>query len=249
MAAGREAISAEEHQRFEREFRERELDFRGDRRVGYERQVELEAVVGRLRLGRGDSVLDAGCGVGRITRALLPSGAGVVGCDFALARLQRLRSSEPAGVRLGLVQADLQRLPLAPASFSAIVCTQVLEHIPEAAARRRLIADFHRLLRPGGDLVLTVYNLSETWRRRGAAAEGVHETGIFYHCYTAQELRGELAEFEVVEFCGIVNLLPHTYWLFPRLGPLGRALDHWAERRAGLSQRWGHLLLVHARWG
>lgn len=247
MAVKPEVPSAGEHQRFEREFRERELDFGGDRRVRYERQVELEVVARRLKLGPSDAVLDAGCGPGRITRALLPTGAAVLGCDFALARLQRLCSQAPAGARLEVVQADLQRLPLATGAFSVIVCTQVLEHIPEAAARRRLLADFRRLLRPAGTLLLTVYNLSEPWRRRRAPAEGVHETGIFYHCYTAAELRRELEGFEIQELCGIINLLPHSYRLFPCLGALGRALDHWVERRVRLSQKWGHLLLLRAR--
>ncbi|HVB39657.1 MAG TPA: hypothetical protein VNE83_02070, partial [Terriglobales bacterium] len=118
-----------------------------------------------------------------------------------------------------------------------------------AAARQQLLASFARLLRPGGTLIVTVYNFGEPWRRRGDPAEGVHASGIFYHCYQAPELQVELeaAGFEILEICGIVHLVPHTYRLWPRLGALGRWCDHRIEAHPQLSQRWGNLLLAHAR--
>lgn len=237
----------DEHQRFEQARRERLVEWNGDRRHRYEQRVEREAVVRRMRLGAGDRLLDAGCGAGHITCALLASGAAVVALDFSRARLEAVRARAPAGRRLELVAADVTRPPLPPQSLTAIVCTQVLEHIPGAGARRSLLANFRRLLRPGGTLLLTVYNYSEAWRRRAAAREGMHNTGIFYHCYRSGELAAEMEGFEILELCGLVHLFPHTYRALPWLGWPGRALDHWAERRPRLSRRWGQLLLAHAR--
>ncbi|MGH9393119.1 MAG: class I SAM-dependent methyltransferase [Terriglobales bacterium] len=233
---------------FEREFRERELDFGGDRRVRFERRVETEAVVRRVRGAAGLRVLDAGSGIGRVSHALLRRRAQVTALDFAHARLQQLRRQAPARGRLALAQADLTRLPLAPRSFDTIVCTQVIEHLPTTAARSKLLSDFCRLLRPGGRLLLTAYNYSQPWQRRGDAVEGRHPTGIFYHCYRAPELRAELEAvgFELLELCGLLHLWPHSYRLLPRLGGLGRALDHAGELMPAQGARWGHLLLAHA---
>ncbi len=241
--------SSAELQQFERQFREREVDFAGDRRVRYERQLELDAVVARARVRPGQRVLDAGCGIGRISRALARRSAAVTALDFAFPRLLYLRAAAAPAQRsrLQLAQADVTALPFRDASFDLIVCTQVLEHVPDPAGRRALLACFHRLLAPAGRLLLTAYNYSEPWRRRGEPREGRHATGIFYHCYDASELTAELTEFRQVSICGIVNLLPHTYRLWPALGPLGRASDLAVSRARGPSQRWGHLLLADAR--
>ena len=248
-APGRASGDMTDHQRFERAFRERQLGYRGSARVRYERAVEREAVVRRLAraVPAGSAILDAGCGLGGVSRALLGAGFRLTAIDFAFARLQVLRGAAPTAAALAVAQADVTRLPLAPQSFHAVVCTQVLEHIPAAAARRAMLANFLRLLRPGGTLVLTVYNFSEPWRRRGQPAEGLHETGVFYHCYTAGELQRELAGFKILELCGLIHLLPHTYRLLPRLGRAARWLDHRLERPTALSRQWGHLLLAHAR--
>ncbi|MGH9485290.1 MAG: class I SAM-dependent methyltransferase [Terriglobales bacterium] len=242
------AVTSAELQRRERDYRERVVTASGDRRARYQWQVELEAVLARLQPRAGMRVLDAGCGVGRISCALLRRQASVVSLDFALSRLQYLRAQARRGSPPEPCQADLTRLPLAAGSFDAIVCTQVLEHIPDRDGRRRLLHRLSRLLRPGGRCLLTVYNLNEPWQRRGDPREGTHDSGVFYHCYEADELRRDLEPaFELIELCGIIQLLPHTWRLFPWLGPFGRVLDHRLEARVVLSRRWGHLLLAQAR--
>lgn len=51
------------------------------------------------------------------------------------------------------IQADGAWLPLAPMSFDAVICTEVLEHVPDP---RLLIVESHRVLRRGGKLIATV---------------------------------------------------------------------------------------------
>lgn len=242
------AVSPAELQRRERAYRERAVTHTGDRRVRYQWRVELEAVMRRLQPHPGMRVLDAGCGVGRMSCAALRRGAAVVSVDFARSRLQYLRTQAPQSSRPQPCQADLNHLPLAERSFDAVLCTQVLEHIPEPAVRRGLLRDFARLLRPGGRCLLTVYNFNEPSRRRGAPREGIHDSGVFFHCYDADELGADLTPtFEVLEVCGLIHLLPHTWRWFPLLGPLARAIDHRLERASAFSGNWGHLLLVHGR--
>jgi SAM-dependent methyltransferase len=51
------------------------------------------------------------------------------------------------------VVAPAHDIPEPDASFDAVLCTQVLEHVPDPAA---VLAELHRLLRPGGTLYLSV---------------------------------------------------------------------------------------------
>lgn len=240
-------------QRIERVHRDQELDRPATPRLAYERRVELEAVMQRLprRLMRpgGGLIVDAGCGIGRMTHHLLRRGSAVCALDFSLERLRYLQRRAPESGSLALATADVSHLPVAEATAAAIINTQVLEHLPPAAARQAVLDGFWRVLRPGGDLILTVYNFNLPWQRGGNTREGVHVSGVFYHCYEMAELRASLAAagFEVIELCGIIHYLPHTYRAFPRLGGLSRWLDHRLEHHPGMGRRWGHLLLAHAR--
>jgi ubiquinone/menaquinone biosynthesis C-methylase UbiE len=118
-----------------------------------------EALAGRLiRPGGFDvrgckRILDAGCGNGRYTHFLAQQAdaeALVTSCDYSQGMLQRARR-RMTGKRVVLVAADLARLPFADASFDAIVCGWVLEHLPEARPGLRELA---RVLQPGGQLLL-----------------------------------------------------------------------------------------------
>ncbi len=73
------------------------------------------------------------------------------------------------------VIADLAAIPLTDASFDAIVCTQVLEHVPHPHA---VLAEFYRLLRPGGTLWITAPLYYEE-----------HEIPFDYYRYTQYGLR------------------------------------------------------------
>src|SRR5438132_9052355 len=51
------------------------------------------------------------------------------------------------------IVADLTALPLGDASFDAVLCTQVLEHVRDPG---RVLTEFARVLKPGGSLYLTI---------------------------------------------------------------------------------------------
>ncbi len=87
-------------------------------------------------------VLDIGCGSSRIIQDL-PQ---VIGLDILLPKLRFLR-----GRHSRLIQGDIFALPFPGAAFDAVICSEVIEHIPD---RPSLFAELTRILRPGGTLVL-----------------------------------------------------------------------------------------------
>jgi SAM-dependent methyltransferase len=234
--------------RAEQQARAHELAMTTDLFEAYEAQLETEAVLSRLRPTAHDYILDAGCGFGRLTREVLKFGAQVVAIDFSMERLNVLRSLTPSANTLDLAIADLNHLPLRSQTFTRIVCTQVLEHLPTLLLRRAFLQKLFDLLAPGGELVLTAYNYHQGKRRRGEPKEGFHDSGIFYHCYEAEELRAELCDWQLIELCGVFHELRGTYKfkLLPRLGVLGRAFDHTLEKFSTFSVAYGSLLLAHA---
>jgi dolichol-phosphate mannosyltransferase len=88
-------------------------------------------------------VLDVGCGSSRIISAL-PRGS--VAVDVLL---RKLRYARRFGVPL--VQASGFALPFADRSFTCVLCSQVIEHVPKASP---IIDELCRVLAPGGRLVL-----------------------------------------------------------------------------------------------
>ncbi len=99
--------------------------------------------------------LDLGCNTGQTLERLLAMGVSRVhGVDINPLAIETARQrllARPASVH----HASADELPLADASVDFILCSEVLEHVaPEL--RSQAIAQIHRVLRPGGTLVLTV---------------------------------------------------------------------------------------------
>jgi glycosyltransferase involved in cell wall biosynthesis/2-polyprenyl-3-methyl-5-hydroxy-6-metoxy-1,4-benzoquinol methylase len=102
----------------------------------------------------GLDVLEAGCATGIGARMFAAAGARrVVGLELLPELLDEARR-KTADPRVEYRQADLNgRLPCDEASFDLVVCTEVLEHITH---HENAIAEFLRVLRPGGRLVISV---------------------------------------------------------------------------------------------
>ncbi len=212
----------------------------------HDERVEEEAVMKALAGMKPGCVLDAGCGAGRMSLRLLRQGHEVVALDFAAARLDYLRRRVNGTGRLSCAVADLSQAPLRPRHFDAIVCLQVLEHLPSFELRQALLGKLRSALRPEGRLVLSVYNYNRRRRREGAT-DGRHDSGIFYHCYTERELRQELHGFRLERLAGLNCQLPGAYRLLGSCGSLGRQLDRWLTRPGWVSADWAQLWLAVAR--
>jgi trans-aconitate 2-methyltransferase len=113
-------------------------------------QCELGSeVLTRLALDGHETVLDAGCGSGRVTRLLagrLPEGR-VLAVDASADMVEKARTGLPANCEVQ--QADLLELEL-DGPVDAILSTAVFHWIPD---HNRLFARLRAVLRPGGRLV------------------------------------------------------------------------------------------------
>jgi SAM-dependent methyltransferase len=109
-----------------------------------------EPIVMACLSGREPGVaLDAACGTGRFAELLSRHGHQVIGVDSSLDMLAHARRRVPDGdFHLGA----LEQLPLADDSVDVIVCALALVHVPSL---RPVLAEFARVLRPGGDLVIS----------------------------------------------------------------------------------------------
>ena len=95
------------------------------------------------------TALDAACGTGRHTAYLAGLGHRVIGIDQSADMLSFAAARLPEA---DLVRADLERLPLADRSVDLVVCALALTHAPRLAP---VMAEFGRVLRPGGHLVIS----------------------------------------------------------------------------------------------
>lgn len=109
-----------------------------------------EPLVAEYLDGREPGVaLDAACGTGRFAEFLLRRGHRVIGVDSSPDMLAHARRRVPAGE---FHIAGLDRLPLPDGSVDVIVCALALVHVPDL---RPVLAEFARVLRAGGDLVIS----------------------------------------------------------------------------------------------
>jgi SAM-dependent methyltransferase len=119
-------------------------------------EVKRDAVIAALP-GRDLRVLDVGGGMGRMA---IPLSARhfVTLTDLSAQMLEMARPF--AGPRLSLEVADACALPFPDDSFDAVVCIDVTPHLPNPGPA---MTEAHRVLRPGGRLVIDSTNSIPLW--------------------------------------------------------------------------------------
>jgi 2-polyprenyl-3-methyl-5-hydroxy-6-metoxy-1,4-benzoquinol methylase len=192
-------------------------------------------------------ILDVGCGDGAAlaTAARQNPGHRFAGIDWSA---DALRQASRQG--LTVVRGSVSpRLPVADGAADVVTMSELIEHLvdPDGA-----VAEVRRVLRPGGDLLLSTPNLA-AWYNRGLLAVGIQPVfsevslaGVFgrpgrvvaghLRLFTRRALTGFLAAsgFRCVSVTGA------RYHDVPRpLRPLDRAFCRWPSAAS--------ILLVHAR--
>ncbi|MEW9550102.1 class I SAM-dependent methyltransferase [Nonomuraea sp. NPDC050783] len=117
------------------------------------------------RLGGDERLLDLGCGRGAVllmAAERLPRGRATgidlwrskdqSGNDEATARANA--EAEGVSERVELVTGDLRDLPFGEAAFDVVVSSLAVHNIPDAEGRAQAVREAHRVLRPGGLLLI-----------------------------------------------------------------------------------------------
>jgi SAM-dependent methyltransferase len=118
-------------------------------------EIAVREIIDALPVG---IALDAACGTGRVAQYLHACGHQVVGVDNSSEMLALARKRLPGA---DFREGALEDLPLPDASVDLVVTTLALCHVPDLKA---VLAEFARVLRPGGDLVISDMHAEQVFR-------------------------------------------------------------------------------------
>jgi len=187
--------------------------------------LRLDYIDARVGLA-GKRLLDVGCGGGILAESMARRGAAVTGIDLGeaplgVARLHALESGVEVDYRKISAEALAAEMP---ATFDAVSCMEMLEHVPDPAS---VVAACATLLKPGGQLFFSTINRNpKSWLFAIVGAEyllkllpkGTHDFGKFIR---PAELAGfcRRSELRIEEITGM------SYNPFSRRYSLGRDLQ------------------------
>ena len=161
---------------------------------------------------KGRSLLDVGCGTGWFSRRAAEMGSSVVSLDIGFRLLKKAREKY-AKV---LVVADACVLCFPNASFDIIVSSECIEHTLDP---KQALREMHRVLKPGGILLITVPNW--IWKISVTVANllKLRPYEGFENWLGWRELRRELTSmnFQVTSMLGFHLFPPVVRWTWPFL--------------------------------
>ena len=142
---------------FDRDSITREQRFQEDTILRYEQLVRQEAISSLIN-NKYQLALDVGCGNGRDFGMLLRCADKLIGIDFSQGMIKetkytanRLQSES----KTTLIMGDVTNLPFRANSVGFILCSEVLEHVPDWS---RAPLEFYRVLNGNGELIVTTPN-------------------------------------------------------------------------------------------
>ena len=124
-----------------------------------------------LELRPNDELVEIGCGIGRLTRALAARCGSVRALDVSPRMLELARAHNPGLANVEWLLGDGTTLaPIADRSADACFSHVVFQHLPDPAITLGYVREMGRVLRPGGWAGFQVSNSPEIHRRPSPAA-------------------------------------------------------------------------------
>lgn len=108
----------------------------------------------------GDVVLDLGCGNGRLYQIFADLPISYIGIDQSEELLVLARKQFREGKFL---EGNMLSIPLPDKSVDVIFCIAALQHIPGEELQREAVQEMKRVLKPGGKVILSNWNLFGEW--------------------------------------------------------------------------------------
>jgi len=180
-------------------------DYTQTARVRQKIWMEEKSLIKNIK--NGDTVLDLGCGQGRIVPLLKNKKVNYLGLDNCSVLLKNAQDRHPD---YKFIRQDLVNLDLPKKSFDVILLIATLHQIPSNKLRKKVLKDVYKLLKPGGLLLMTNWN-SASYRNK-IKAKDLEEGDYYirwrtkkkfinryYHQFTLTELSGllKLAKFSI----------------------------------------------------
>ena len=147
----------------------------------------IEAFVTYVTDGTRGPVVDAGCGTGRMTRLLASQGAAVSGIDVSAGMIDVARRTYPG---LSFEVAELADLPYAAGQLGGVFAWYSIIH-SQRTDLARIIAEFFRVLAPGGYALLG-FQVGDGDRHLTHAYG--HDVSVEAHRFTPELIAGHLAD-------------------------------------------------------
>jgi SAM-dependent methyltransferase len=116
--------------------------------------ADTAEILGLLQLPSGSRILDVPCGHGRLSRRLAAAGMEVTGVDLTTAYVEEARADphlRPGSVTY--LEGDIRSLPV-DGPFDAVVCWLNSFGYYDDDDCHKVLEEFHRVLRPGGQVAI-----------------------------------------------------------------------------------------------
>lgn len=197
----------------------------------------------------GQTILDWGCGNGRLVLFLKDKQVRYIGLDQSTEILKIARKKWAKEIKEGWVKfySTAKRDKIFPANYlDGAFLVASFHHLPDEQSRLKLLRQIWRALKPGGYLIMNNWNLESDWAREKIAKHcwkiiGRHDFLIpwknpqgevqcerYYHHFSLQELRDllERSDYEVKR----IGYFGQTKWTSDQAG--GRNLSAIAIKKA-----------------
>lgn len=157
---------------------------------------------------QGKTVLDFGCGNGAQTKEFGNEGCRLIAVDVASEQLAMFRKNLAVCTDTILpVQYDGWRLPLRNESIDLALSYEVLEHVPDESLA---LSEIHRVLRPGGDFVLSVPNKWWIFETHGADLPLLPWNRVPFFSWLPRVVHSRYARARIYRKNEITKLLQHN---------------------------------------